>query len=96
MPDDWKDVVLHVLAAAVIIGVIGLTLRGLSWDAAIWVVAGINAVWWPVREWRQDVVEGKPWYRQWPMRSSVQKTWEAVAPAVTGVVVAAIIWFGAM
>lgn len=88
---DWEDVLLHVVAAVVMMAIIGLLLRNLQVDWLIWAAAVGNAAVWFWRERRQDIVHGTS--PAWPQRPSTQKWFEAVAPAVAGFVVAAVFWF---
>lgn len=78
---EIEDVLLHVVGA-IAFAVLWLIFVGHSWC----LFAGINALFWFVREVIQDLDGDHP--LPWPLRWSTQKFFEFVAPTLIGLLFA--------
>jgi len=77
MNPDWKDIALHAAFGALLAFVLALLVP-------LWLAFILNALFWFVREVRQDFLKGHLWPDVWPLRMSTQKWAEFLVPAFTG------------
>jgi len=75
---DWLDILVHIAAAAGIYLALTLWIGLYPWQAA-----GVNAVFWFLREMYQQWQKGKPMP---PWNWSLQKHLEWIAPTATGAI----------